>query len=134
MNTANTPIILKYKAINLGKFKSTTHYEFENAIQGEIENTDLTIFLNISADRECAKSSPTYWIQNRKDHKWIKPRLTGLFKTEIPNIYKGDTKNGRHKVIFKFSHLRHELNIYFFKDLNYPNYYKDGLNRFKNIL
>lgn len=134
MNTANTPIILKYNATNLGKFKSTTHYEFQNTIQGELKNTDLTTLLNVSSDREYAKSSPTFWMQIRKDNKWQKPRLTGLFKTEIPNIYKGDTQKGRHKIIFKFSHLRQELTVYHFNDLEYPNFYKDNLNKFKSLL
>ncbi|HUH26869.1 hypothetical protein [Gelidibacter sp.] len=131
MNTATKPIVLKYDATNLGKFKSTTHYQLTN---GNLDITDLTELLNLSVDRECAKSSPTYWIQTRNDNKWQKPRLTGLFKTESQNIYKGDTQKGRTKLVFVFSDLRQTLTVYYFKDLNYPNFYKDDLSRFKAFL
>jgi hypothetical protein len=134
METATTPIVLKYDATNLGKFKSTTHYQFKEVLNGTLEDTDLTELLNLSKDRECAKSSPTYWAQVRINKKWHKPRLTGLFKTEFQEVYKGDTEKGRNKVIFKFLQSKQELTIYYFKDLYYPNFYKEGLNRFKNIL
>lgn len=131
MNTATKPIVLRYDATNLGKFKSTTHYELTN---GNLDATDLTELLNLSVDRECAKSSPTYWIQTRKDNKWQKPRLTGLFKTEDQNTYKGDTQKGRNKLVFVFSDLRQTLTVYYFRNSNYPNFYKDDLSRFKALL
>lgn len=131
MNTANTPIVLIYDATNLGKYKSTTHYQLTN---GNVNATGLTELLNLSVDRECAKSSPTYWIQTRKDNKWQKPRLTGLFKTESINIYKGDTQKGRNKLVFVFSDLMQTLTVYYIKDSNYPHFYKDDLSRFKALL
>ncbi len=134
LNTANTPIILKYYATNLGKFKSTVYYQFKEATQGDLHDTNLTELININKDREYAKSSPTYWLQIRINSKWQKPRLTGLFKTELQRVYKGDSNKCRHKLIFKFSLSKQELTIYYFKDLHYPNFYKDGLNRFKKII
>lgn len=134
MNTATKPIVLIYDATNLGKFKGTTHYELKEVINSILTDTDLTELLNLSADRECAKSSPTYWLQVRHENKWHKPRLTGLFKTELQNIYKGDTQKGRNKLVFVFSDLRQTLTVYYFKNSNYPHFYKDDLSRFKQVL
>lgn len=134
MNTATKPIVLVYDAINLGKFKSTTHYKLKEVINGTLNDTDLTELLNLSVDRECAKSSPTYWLQVRHNNKWQKPRLTGLFKTEDQNTYKGDTQKGRNKLVFKFSDQGQTLTIYYFKNSNYPHFYKDDLSRFKQVL
>lgn len=131
MNTANNPIILTYDAINLGKYKSTTHYQLT---KGNLNATDLTELLNISADRECAKSSPTYWLQTRSNNKWQNPRLTGLFKTELQNFYKGDSQKKRNKIVFQFSNLRQTLTVYYFENLNYPGFYRDDLSRFKALL
>lgn len=134
MNTATKVIVLRYDATNLGKFKSTTHYELKEVVNGILNDTDLTELLNLSVDRECAKSSPTYWLQTRKDNKWQKPRLTGLFKTESINIYKGDTQKGRNKLVFVFSDLKQTLTIYYFKELDDLDFYKRDLSRFKTLL
>lgn len=134
MNTAIKPIVLIFDATNLGKFKGTIHYQLKEVLNGILSDTDLTELLNLSKDRECAKSSPTYWLQSRKNNKWQKPRLTGLFKTELQNTYKGDTQKGRNKLIFVFSDLNQTLTVYYFKNLNYPNFYKDGMGHFKALL
>lgn len=134
MDTATKPIVLIYNATNLGKFKSTAHYELKEVLNGILADTDLTELLNISVDRECAKSSPTYWLQVRHSNRWHKPRLTGLFKTESQNTYKGDTQKGRNKLVFVFSDLMQTLTVYYFKNSNYSRFYKDDLSRFKQVL
>ena len=131
MNTANNPIVLIYDATNLGKFKATIHYQLR---EGNLSNTDLTELLNISDDRECAKSSPIYWLQIRHNNKWQKPRLTGLFKTELQNTFKGDTQLVTNKLVFVFSNQRQTLTVYYFKDLKYPRFYQDDLSHFKGLL
>jgi hypothetical protein len=133
-NSAPQHTILKYRATNLGKYKSTTHYELFSVIKGSIEATDLTEKINLSEDRECAKSSPSYWLQVRQENKWKKPRLTGLFKTELSHIFRGDTQRNKNKVLFKFSADRKELTIYYFPNLHYPRFYLNDLKYFKEFL
>ena len=134
MGTATKPIVLKYNATNLGKFKGTTKYQLETATSGNLNGTDLTELLNVSTNQDCANSKPIYWLQIRGATKWVKPYSTGLFKTEFQNIYKGDTQKRRNKLIFVFSELRQILTVYYFKDLNYPNFYKADLSSFKDLL
>tara|TARA_R110000796_G_scaffold115788_2_gene227931 strand:+ start:1412 stop:1837 length:426 start_codon:yes stop_codon:yes gene_type:complete len=134
LNTATKHTTLHYKASNLGRFKSTIHYELTNVSTGDINDTDLTEKLNLSDDRDCAKSSPTYWLQVRQESKWRKPRLTGLFATEYRDIFKGDTRTSKNKVIFKFSKNKEELTIYFFQNLHFPRFYQTDLRCFKVYL
>lgn len=115
-----TPITHVFSEINEGKFKSVKHYELKEAQNGTNQFSDI---INISKDRKCAKSSPTYWIQIHDGKKWVKPRLTGLFKTCYPSIYKGDTERKKHLVIFKFSRDASTLTIEFFQ-----NYYTNDLS------
>ena len=110
---SNTPIVHVYKEINKGKYRSVKHYELVEVENGTNQLTDK---LNISKDRRCAKSDPTYWLQIRKDNKWVKPRLTGLFKTKHPNIYKGDVSNRRHLLIMEFSNNMEVFKVYYYKN------------------
>ena len=134
MNTATKLIVLIYEATNLDTLEPTIHYELKEVINGILADTDLTELLNLSEDRECAKSLPIYWLHTRKDNKFQKPRLTGLFNTELQYIYKGDTQKGRNKLVFVFSDLMQTLTVYYFKNLNYPNFYKDSLSSFNAVI
>ena len=81
MNTATPkPIVHIFKEFNIGKFKTTRHFKLNSVSNGTNQLTDI---INISEDRNCAKSNPDYWVQIREDNKWKKPRLTGLFKTDV---------------------------------------------------
>jgi len=102
-----------YKEINEGTYRSVKHYEL---IESSSDNTELTKLLNLSVDRNCAKSSPVYWIQIHDGKKWIKPRLTGLFKTNYQNIFKGDTQRKKNLLIFEFLDNGSTLIIKYFKD------------------
>ena len=121
MTTAEPmPIIHIFKEYNIGKFLTTKHYKIETVTNGTNQFSDI---INISKDRKCAKSSPTYWIQIHDGKKWIKPRLTGLFKTCYPSIYKGDKDHKKHLIIFKFSRDASTLTVDYYKD-----YYTNDLS------
>ena len=108
-----TPITHVFSEINEGKYKSVKHYELIEVNNG---TTQLTELINISKNQNCAQSMPTYWLQIRKDNKWIKPYYTGLFKTWYPNIFKGDKDHKKHLLIFKFSRDCKTLIIDFYQD------------------
>jgi hypothetical protein len=107
------PIVHVFKEYNIGKFKTTKHYQLETVSNGSNQLTDI---INISKDRNCALSMPDYWLQIREGNKWKIPRLTGLFKTGANLIYKGDTKKRTNLVLFKFSDNAESLAIYFYSN------------------
>ena len=109
----HTPIIHIFKEINVGKYKSVKHYELIEVKNG---STQLSNLINISKDRNCAQSMPTYWLKIKQGKKWSRC-LTGLFKTGIVNTFKGDIQRKRHLIIFKFSDSGNTLTAYYF--LNY---------------
>jgi hypothetical protein len=114
------PSIYIYKEINVGKFSTTKHFELVN------ENNDkdnLTNLIKISKDRGFAKSLPIYWLNTRTENKWNKINLTGLFKTSITNLFKGDIDKKKNLLLFKFSEGANNLTVYCFKD-----YYTSNVN------
>tara|TARA_R110000796_G_scaffold23036_1_gene66193 strand:+ start:1877 stop:2272 length:396 start_codon:yes stop_codon:yes gene_type:complete len=78
-----------YTEINIGKFKTTRHYDL---IQPN--ETAPTELINIVTDRQFAKSLPNYWLSYRESNKW--KRITGLFKVDGTKYHKGD--KGRNNV------------------------------------
>ncbi|MDO6491777.1 hypothetical protein [Cellulophaga sp. 2_MG-2023] len=108
----------------MGKYKSVKHYELISTKNGSSKLTDL---INISKDRNCAKSSPVFWLQIRKGNKWVKPRLTGLFKTSEKGFFKGDLDKRRCLLIFQF--VNDGLVIYCFE-----NYYPKNLNSVFSVI
>ena len=121
-----TPIVHHYTEINEGKYKSVKHFELTRTENGTPELSDL---INISKDRNCAQSMPEFWLQIREGNKWKKPRLTGLFKTEIEHLYKGDSQKKRNLIIFKFSDTYNHLVVYYFK-----NYFTKDLREVYSFL
>ncbi|UMB60261.1 hypothetical protein MHL31_14395 [Lutibacter sp. A80] len=113
------PIIHTYKEVNTGKYKSVKHFEI-----AEVENSTppLSKLLNISKNRNCALSMPDYWLKIRQANKWSKC-ITGLFKTDFKNIYKGDVNKKQHLLIFKFNDTD-TLTVYYFK-----NYYTQDFSK-----
>lgn len=104
-----------YKEINEGKYKSVKHYELLEVLNGIPELPEL---INISKDRQCARSKPAYWLKVRKAGKWSKAE-TGLFKTSINGLtYSGDLRDKTHLVIFQFSEDASILKIFY-----YANYF-----------
>ena len=107
-----------FSEINVGKFKATKHYKLVS-----LDNPVNKLFslVNISKDRNCAKSKPVYWFkikQGKKYSNW----LTGLFKTEIPLLFTGDLAKRKHLILFKFSDNADTLTIKYFE-----NYYTKDL-------
>ena len=106
------PITHIFKEINEGKYKSVKHYELIEVRNG---TTFLSNSINISKDRNCAKSNPDYWLKIREGKKWSK-NITGLFKVKAKLTYKGDDNHRQNLIIFKFSEGARELTAYYFKD------------------
>lgn len=115
------PVIHIYKEINVGMCKTVKHYELQN---NPSIKTELSKTINVSKDRQCTKSSPLYWLKVHNGKKWVKPRLTGVFKTIYKDFYKGDTINRRNLIIFKFLENIDNLTVYYFQ-----NYYTKDLSK-----
>jgi len=113
------PVTHVYKEIHEGKHKTVKHYELQECNDKPVFST----LINISANQNCAKSMPDYWLKIREGNKWTK-YITGLFKTCFPSIYKGDTERKKNLVIFKFSRDKSILTIECFKD-----YYTNDLSK-----
>jgi hypothetical protein len=113
------PIIHSFKEVK--RFKGVIHYELINVYNGKPQ---LSTKLNLSKDRNCAKSSPTYWITERtKDNKkWQTQSLTGLFSSHKAFYYKGDADKRKHLLLFKFSNNADNLIVYYYKDFYTPNF------------
>lgn len=107
-----TPTVHYFREVNPGKFSSVKHFELYKVENG---TSLLSEKINLSNDRQCARSSPDYWLKIREDSKWSKP-VTGLFKTSIENIYYGDCNFKRHLIILKFSTDKSRLTVYFFRN------------------
>jgi hypothetical protein len=118
MATQN-PIIHSFKEVE--RFKEVIHYKLINVYNGKPQ---LSEKLNLSKNRNCAKSSPVYWIKERvpDDKKWQPQSLTGLFSSDKPFYYKGDAEKRKHLLIFKFSYNANNLIVYYYKDFYTPNF------------
>jgi len=123
--TTPTPITHFFKEINEGKYRSVKHYELIALQNG---TTQLSNLINISMDRNCAQSMPDFWLKIKQGKKWSRC-LTGLFKTGISNIYKGDIQRKRHLIIFKFSDSGNTLTAYYFL-----NYYTRNLSNVLHLI
>lgn len=111
---APTPIRHVYKEINVGKYKTTNHYQIDEVTNGKQILSDL---LKISLNRQFAKSSPQYWLYTKYSKVW--KGLTGLFKTSYSGIYHGDKGQNYIKedlIIFQLSEDKNTLIVYYYKD------------------
>ena len=106
------PITHIFLEINEGKYKSVKHYELIEVING---TSQLTEQINISKDRNCAQSTPEYWLKVRNGNNWSNC-ITGLFKTGYNYIYKGDLQRKKHLIVIEFSNDAKTLKAYVFKD------------------
>ena len=84
MKNIPVPTISKFKEINIGKYTTTQHFEIVKPTQDEPETEKI----NLARDRQFAKSLPNYWLSYRLNNRWR--RITGLFKVDNTNYYKGD--------------------------------------------
>jgi len=115
------PVTHIYKEVNKGKYRSVKHFELVKVLNA---NSQLSDLINISKNRNCALSMPDFWLKIRQGNKWSNC-ITGLFKTDIQNIYKGDVNKRKHLLIFKFND-EVTLTVYYFE-----NYFTNDLS---NIL
>ena len=121
------PITYNYKETHLGKFKTVKRYEL---VTVNTKNPKLSNIIRISKDQLFAKSSPVYWLDGHNGKKFVKPSITGLFKTSKGYIYYGDIDINRvktHTLIFVFSRNAETLTIKFFENF----YTKDIDSLFK---
>tara|TARA_Y100000592_G_C5234263_1_gene205331 strand:+ start:151 stop:537 length:387 start_codon:yes stop_codon:yes gene_type:complete len=114
-----TPIIHTYTEVNIGKYRTTKHYDLV-----EVEGSDkqLSDKLNISVNRQCALSMPDYWLKEHNGSKWSKRWLTGLFKIGNDNLFYGDTEKKKNLLIFKFIKSDNMLKVYYFKNFYTKNF------------
>ncbi|MFV0565860.1 MAG: hypothetical protein ACK5NB_08515, partial [Flavobacteriaceae bacterium] len=108
-----TPITHVYKEINTGKYATVKHYEL-TAVQNGIPQ--LSQKINISQNRNFALSMPLFWLKEHNGKKWQSFCTTGLFKTDAPNLYKGDTQKKCNLLLFRFSDNQEILTVYYFKN------------------
>lgn len=116
-----TPITHIYKEINIGKYRTTNHYELVEVKNGHNQLSDK---LNISVNRNCALSMPSYWLKLREGKRWAKRWATGLFKTRNNCIFHGDTEHKKNLLLFEFSNDKRILKIYFYKGYYTTNFPK----------
>ncbi len=110
MRTGNQqPTIHTFKAINKGQFKGTIHYDLVNG-----EPFLNSSKLNISKDRNCASSNPSYWLKIREGNKWS-GNITGLFKTKANLTFRGDHNKRESLILVRFSDNAETLTIFFFE-------------------
>lgn len=113
------PTVHIFKEINQGKFKCTKHYNLVEVRNGK---SLVSSMVNISKNRNFAKSCPEYWLKIRDNNKWSK-NITGLFKTKSKLTYHGDINFKQDLIIFRFSSGGTHLVIFYFK-----NYYTKNIN------
>lgn len=106
---ATAPIIHVYKEINKGKYATVRHFELVKALNGSPQISQL---INVSNNRNFALSKPIYWVKERKGDGWVKPNLTGLFRTGIDNLFWGDANRKSHLLLFQFAD--NELTVFYF--------------------
>ena len=133
ISTGNTPNPIRhvYKEINVGKYKTTNHFQIVEVSNGEQILSDL---LNLNLDRQFAKSAPQYWLSTREGNKW--QRLTGLFKTSYFYFYKGDKGQNNVKddlIICQLSEDKSTLIVYYYEDY-YTNDFERVIKSIKQTL
>lgn len=110
-----TPKPVKYQFKATRYFKTVIHYSIQNLTKLSIDLL-ITEKINISESRDFAKSKPLFWLQERINNKWVKPRLTGLFKTEKENVFWGCRGRYEDLIIIEFKNNKDDLNLYYYKD------------------
>ena len=121
------PITHNYNEINIGKYKVVKHYQITDLFNN---SSCLTEILNVSLNREFAKSNPAYWLKIRIGKKWH--ILTGLFPTINKNVFYGDKGTNNKKedlIVIEFSDNQQTLIVYYFK-----NYYTNNINKVLQFL
>ncbi len=106
------PIVHTFSEVNKGKYRSVRHFELQKVENGESKLSDK---INLQKDRQFAKSFPKYWLKIRKGNKWSRP-VTGLFDTERPNIYHGDSHFKKHLILVHIPTDSDKVKVYYFEN------------------
>ncbi len=125
MTNTPQPVIHVFKEINEGKYKGVKHYDLLEVKNG---TTLLSNKINLSVNRNFALSTPEYWLKIRQGNKWS-TCITGLFKTNNTNIFKGDVNRKKHLLLFMLSTDTKTLTVYYFLD-----YYTYDLSNILSIV
>ena len=123
-----TPVTHIYKEINVGKNRTVKHFELQQVKNGEPQ---LRKKVKLSNNRAFAKSKPYYWFGEHNGKKWIKPFLTGLFITPIPNVYNGDAYHKNHLLMFEVDEVEETLTVHYYVDY-FTHNIESILNQFIN--
>jgi hypothetical protein len=112
------PTVHTFKAPDKDKYKATIHYELANGkpLLGSSK-------INISKDRQCANSNPSYWLKIREANKWSN-NITGLFLTKEKSLFRGDHNKRKSLILFRFSDKAETLTVFFFE-----GFYTGDLNQ-----
>ncbi len=114
------PNVYVFNEINIGKYKGVKHYELN---EQTTSSEKLGRYLNISVNRKFALSNPDYWVKVKEGKKWKTHCLTGLFKTNFKEVYKGDADRKKHLLLFKFVDNQTKVIVYYFE-----NYFTNDLS------
>lgn len=102
-----------YKEVNIGKYKTTRHYQLENPNE---PLSHLSEFLNIFQGKKFTKSRPVYWLKNHNGKKWNARALTAIFPTGHKEFYFGDLNERQHLLLFRFVDCLDMLVVYYFEN------------------
>lgn len=116
--TIPIPVFMEFEQDTDKIFKEVRHYDL-------IKGKDLfSQRLNISNNRGHSRAKYTYCLKTWKGKKWSK-QLTGLFPTNRPDLFYGDTEDKKNLVIVKFVESGKVLRLYYFE-----NFYTRRLTAF----
>ena len=104
-------------------FKEVRHF---NLIDGKDLFSEK---LNISINRGFSKAKYTYSVKIWQEKKWSK-QITGLYATDKPDTYYGDTINKTHLLLVKFIDNGTKIRLYHFENF-YTRRIIDFLKEFK---
>jgi hypothetical protein len=106
------PVTHIFKEINKGKYATVKRFELVEVKNGE---PLLEPIVQLANNRAFAKSKPLYWFMHKKNNKWVTPRLTGLFSTEVNNLYKGDIDNKTNLLLFIIDEVNDTLIVHYYR-------------------
>jgi hypothetical protein len=107
--TIPKPVVIEFEQDTEKIFKEVRHY---NLIKGK---SLFSQKLNISNNRGHSRAKYTYCLKIWKGKKWSK-QLTGLFPTNYPNLFYGDTEGKKNFVIARFTKDGKRLRLYYFQN------------------
>ena len=118
MATIPTPVVMEFEQDTEKIFKEVRHY---NLIAGK---NLFSKKLNIGINRGFSKAKYDYSLKIRQGNKWSS-QITGLFSTNDPELFYGDTMNKKNLLIARFTENGRKLRLYYF-----PNFHTRHITAF----